>query len=405
MQRCTSFTYTDLPYDTEHTFQIRSRNAEGYSAWSEEQTLKTDLDPWRNTPDPVNIHWTGQVWGAHTPDLAFDKIFQTGDGGFHSNYGGVNELLTVDYGKIYNVEKIEYYPRTDAGSGSVKKMRLEISLDGAHWTKIGEFSWELKEGLDAKIMEVNRAARFARYTALESVGKWFAASEIKLCTVEGDKGVATGSTNGNAQVTDGDYTNMKNYLGTSVKDGSNFTDQIQKRHGDLNANNYYDVYDYAYTMFQLDGGTQQKQKLSGASLVSTSKQKVAAGDTFTVTYDVKSASGVNALGQILPYDPQKVELVSIKASDAIKQMENLCVNKVYEDNTAYVNIAYANRGDKELYKGTDSLVTVTMKAKEDISTDDSKVLDLHGLILIGADYTTNGEILEDPIALDRKSVV
>lgn len=397
-----SFTYADLKYDTYYTFQIRSRNADGYSAWSEEQRFKTDLDPWRNTPDPVDIQWTGQIWGAHTPDLAFDKVFQEGSDGFHSNYGGVNELLTVDYGKIYNVEKIEYYPRTDGGDGSVKKMRLEISLDGKHWKKVGEFSWEIGTGIDAKIMEVNQAVRFARFTALESVSVFFAASEIKMCTVEGDKGVATGSTNGNTEVTEGDYTNMKNYLGTSVKDGSNFTDQIQKRHGDLNDNGYYDVYDYSYTMFQLNGGTQQNQKLSGASFVSTSKQNVEAGDTFTVTYDVKSASGVNALGQILPYDPNKVELVSVKASDAIKQMENLCVNKVYEDGTAYVNIAYANKGNQELYKGTDSLVTVTMKAKEDISTDDSEVLELHGLILIGADYTTNGEILEDPVALTKQ---
>lgn len=399
-----SFTYTDLAYKSEHTFRVRAKNTEGYSAWSEEQTFETDLDPWRNTPLPVDIQWTGQIWGSHTPDLAFDRVFQEGSDGFHSNYGGVNELLTVDYGKIYNVEKIEYYPRTDGGDGSVKRMRLEISLDGKHWKKVGEFSWEIKEGIDPKIMEVNQAARFARFTALESVSVFFAASEIKLCTVEGDKGVATGSTNGNAEVMEGDYMNMKNYLGTSVKDGSNFVDQIQKRNGDLNENGYYDVYDYAYTMFQLDGGTKQNQKLCGASMASADKRQVAAGDTFTVAFDVKNSLGVNALGQVIPYDPNKVELVSVEASDAIDQMEDLCVNKVYPDGTAYVNIAYANRGDQELYKGSDTLVTLTMRAKEDLYTDDKDVLDLHGLILIGADYTTNGEILEDPVTVVKQFV-
>lgn len=56
---------------------------------------------------------------------------------------------------------------------------------------------------------------------------------------------------------------MKNYLGTSVKDGSNFVDQIQKRSGDVNMNGIYDVYDYAFTMFQLDGGTKQSGEVSG----------------------------------------------------------------------------------------------------------------------------------------------
>jgi hypothetical protein len=45
---------------------------------------------------------------------------------------------------------------------------------------------------------------------------------------------------------------MKNYLGVCEKDKL-FADQIKSRYGDINMNNIYDVYDYAFTMFQLDG--------------------------------------------------------------------------------------------------------------------------------------------------------
>ncbi len=77
-------------------------------------------------------------------------------------------------------------------------------------------------------------------------------------------------------------------------------------------------------------------------------------------------------------------------------MENLSINNTYEDGTAYENIAFVNRGDKALYNGSDTLVTLTMKAKENISASDKEVIDLHALILIGPDYSTNGEIGEDP---------
>ena len=55
---------------------------------------------------------------------------------------------------------------------------------------------------------------------------------------------------------------MKNYLGVGGDDKI-FIDQIKSRYGDINMNNVYDVYDYAFTMFQLDGGTQKTDSVSG----------------------------------------------------------------------------------------------------------------------------------------------
>ena len=44
-------------------------------------------------------------------------------------------------------------------------------------------------------------------------------------------------------------------------------------------------------------------------------------------------------------------------------MEDLTVNKIYSDGTAYVNLAFANRGDKPLYHGDGQLAVITMKAR------------------------------------------
>lgn len=75
------------------------------------------------------ITWEGSIYGSHKADLAFDHEFQTSDGGFHSGGNDLGKALTVDYGRAYKLDKLEYYPRTDAGNGTVTKMRIETSLD------------------------------------------------------------------------------------------------------------------------------------------------------------------------------------------------------------------------------------------------------------------------------------
>ena len=65
-----------------HTYQIRSRNAEGYSEWSNELQVTTLEDPWRNVPEQ-SIKWEyGDQWGkiAHANDKNFNTMFHsTGD--------------------------------------------------------------------------------------------------------------------------------------------------------------------------------------------------------------------------------------------------------------------------------------------------------------------------------------
>ena len=68
-------------------------------------------------------------------------------------------------------------------------------------------------------------------------------------------------------------------------------------------NGYYDAYDYAFTMFQLDGGTKKTGSVGGTSTVTASKEQVAEGEEFTLAFQVSGAGNVNALGQIIAYDP------------------------------------------------------------------------------------------------------
>ena len=264
-------------------------------------------------------------------------------------------------------------------------MKLETSLDGVHWSEAKTYKWAVNK--DMKLMDkLDCGARYIRFTPLKALGNFFSASEIKVYKKENTGAFAVGSTNKAEAVTDADYTNMKNYLGVCEKDKL-FADQIKSRYGDINMNNIYDVYDYAFTMFQLDGGTKKTDSVSGEAMLLASSDSVKKGETFTIDVYAQNVAGLNAFGQVINYDNSKVQYVSCEVSPLLAQMENLTANKEYDDR-AYVNLAFANRGDKELYAGSDVLATITMKAKENISTTDAKVIDLSKVTLIGPNYST-----------------
>ena len=264
-------------------------------------------------------------------------------------------------------------------------MKLETSLDGVHWSEAKTYKWAVNK--DMKLMDkLDCGARYIRFTPLKALGNFFSASEIKVYKKENTGAFAVGSTNKAEAVTDADYTNMKNYLGVCEKDKL-FADQIKSRYGDINMNNIYDVYDYAFTMFQLDGGTKKTDSVSGEAKLLASSDSVKKGETFTIDVYAQNVAGLNAFGQVINYDNSKVQYVSCEVSPLLAQMENLTANKEYDDR-AYVNLAFANRGDKELYAGSDVLATITMKAKENISTTDAKVIDLSKVTLIGPNYST-----------------
>ena len=361
------FTHTDLAYNSKHTYQIRSRNADGYSAWSDVLEANSALDPWRNVPEAEEITWEGSLYGSHKAELAFDHEFQSGDGGFHSGGNDLGKALTVDYGRAYKLDKLEYYPRDDAGNGTVTKMRIETSLDGVHWTT-QEVDWERSAACKTVAFDGAVAARYVRMTPLASVGNFFSASEIAIYKTDGTDGFAVGSNLNKATVSDGDYSNMKNYLGLENRepDTSTFDSQIRAHFADLNGNGVYDVYDYSFTMAALDGGTKQKGKAAGTLAVIPSKMEVDAGDEITVDVYATDAENINALGALVNFNSDQFEYVSesIAQDASTAGMENLSREKVqFTDGHQTINLAFANRGDAKLFNSTGVVASFKLKAK------------------------------------------
>ena len=428
----TSFINTGLEFKSTHTYSVRAVNEDGYSEWSNVVSATTKDDPFLNIPDPQNISWTGYIWGSHTADLAFDHIFQIGDGGFHSNYGGINEKLTVDYGNAYLFDKIEYYPRDDAGNGTVTKMLVETSLDGVHWIqhgpdtdtdgrKVNNFAadntMKTIDLSDPNTGSETIGARYIRFTALASVGTFFSASEIKPYAIEGEKTpgsafnpftVGNTPSMGTAEATQTTFQQIYQRASSAHESYKNPTwiAEVQGLYGDINFNGISDVYDYAYTAFRADGGTTKTGSVSGKITLQSDKDVIAADEEFTISVTAEDVKNLNAYGTIINYDPEKVEFVSeqyLNTGDMYTQ--GMTGNIVYDDGTAYVNHNAINMGDKDLLNGSMVLSTITMRAKEDIKlngisdvNDEDFIIDLSTVTMMGPDYSTieykNGDTVQ-----------
>ena len=367
----TSFTVADLPYNSEHSFKIRTRTAEGFSDWSAEVKATTLEDPWRNCPKPVNTQWDGgEQWGKL--ENAFDHDDKSANF-FHSTDPVVGKPMTIDYGKNYKLDKFVYTPRQDnGGNGNVSKMKIETSLDGAHWVEHKTEKWDnagagkmAQKTVDLK----GTTARYLRLTVEESQGGFFSATELALYKIDGDEGNETGSLKAPGTVGNEDESHIGNCVGRE-NHGTGKADwesHVVQSSADFNLNGAYDVYDMSFTMSKLDGGTKKDGKVAGTVGIAPEKASVKVGETITVSVKANGAKNVNAMGALVRYPSADFSFVagSLKVTDAAKGMENRSGNYTFGDETDSVNIALANKGDKDLYSGTGDIATFQLTAKRD----------------------------------------
>ena len=151
-------------------------------------------------------------------------------------------------------------------------------------------------------------------------------------------------------------------------------------------NDIYDVYDYTYTLYNLPEGVTNKKEGSatGKGTLVPSVESLSTEETFTIDVILENANNLDALGEVINYNPELLEFVDVTKGDIIESMTDLTVNKVYSDGTAYVNLAYVNRGDQAVCEGSGVAATITMKAKTDIANV-RDAIDLSKVSLYGPD--------------------
>lgn len=370
----TSYNHTDLAYNSTHTYQVRARNDEGYSDWSEKLSSTSLEDPWRNVPTPESVSYDGgEAWGAITN--AFDHDYNTM---FHSSDGVEEGMpMTIDYGQAYQLEEFVYTPRQDnGGNGSVISLKVETSLDGVNWVTQQESSeWATgnnEAGLASKTVKLTGFARYLRLTPLDTNSGHFSAGELALYKVDGTSGFEVGSLPSSPYtVGSEDVQHLEgNALGRENRApyADEFQTHVASKAFDINNNGVYDVYDMSFTMSKVYDGTTKTGDVDGDVAIIPSATSVKTGDIVTVDLYVSDAANVNALGSVVHFDGSKFELVSgsVEGSAYIVGMEDESTSTTtFSDGIQTVNLAFVNEGDKNLYNGTGVMATFQLKALAD----------------------------------------
>lgn len=390
----TTYTQDDLMFSTEHTYRVRSVSADGhYSNWSEPITLMTDDDPFRNTPYPTDIDWEGSIYSNRTADRAFDHTFQIGDGGFHSGGGDIGKALTVDYGMAYQLDKIEYYPRDDAGNGTVTQMEIATSIDGIHWSE-GQVYTFARDNTTKTVEMDGVTARYVRFIPRASVGNFFSASEILVYKVDGTNGSIVGDVNHSGSLDENDLTFYENYIGLIPSD-SDF-EYIKDSGGDIDGNDIIDAYDLSYVATQLNGGiSNPADGVDGKIMLVPDKTDIKAGDTVNISIFGIGLKNVNAFSVEFHQDDSLFTVTNPgSASVSTAFMRNFSKLRTHTSTSEGIDnyTVFTNLGFQDLINGTGTIATITIQANADFTWGNDRVAS--SATLVGQDLSTVDAIID-----------
>ena len=183
--------FEGLTPDTEYSFNIRSLE-DGWPSFAGFKAVRT-------APDPVlwairGIQATCSAPSQPGEDLK--NLFDLDLGGdiWHTQWyaTAVPFTLDVDLGAIYTLDKMDYYPRTDAGNGTLLEGTVAWSRDGAAWSEPVPFRWRGDNGVKSFGFEGNPQVRFVRIAVTRAKGGFGSGRELLFYRVPGTEGFKGG---------------------------------------------------------------------------------------------------------------------------------------------------------------------------------------------------------------------
>lgn len=389
----TSYTFDGFNYASEHHFRVRGVNDAGVSEWTSLLTVSTSENPYKNTLDGVKA--TCNIPDHDPIDNLTDKnltdMWHTDWNTLADPANGKNVVLNFDLGKVYSLDKMEYYPRQDnGGNGNFAQLQYRTSVDGVNWTDYSDtISW--KTDLTAKDIDFDgQEMQYVEVKVLKSTNNNGSGTEMLFFKKDGTNGRVLGDVSNNGEIDESDATSYRNYIGIENSD-ADFEGYVSK--GDLNGNGTIDAYDLSFVLSKLDGGisSTSADPVSGSLTLAADKAEYKAGDEISFTLKGTDLANVNAIGARLNFDSTKYELISSPAAaEAAKGMENYSVRREHSDGSESLLLALSNQGAKDLISGDADLLTFTLKVKEDLNASslDNLTFNITQAMLIGNDMST-----------------
>ncbi|XP_026748498.2 uncharacterized protein LOC113509377 [Galleria mellonella] len=137
----TDFTFDNLKSESKYSFRIRSVKNNTVSVWSEYYIVHTKSDPFKYIVTGVKV-------SCNLPCEPGQEVCKLTDGDlysiWHTDWGTAGKAkcndghfitLNFDLGNVYDINKIEYLPRKDAGNGTFLTVQYKVSIDGKDWSQ------------------------------------------------------------------------------------------------------------------------------------------------------------------------------------------------------------------------------------------------------------------------------
>lgn len=375
----TQFIHDELSYITKMNYKIRSRNKDGFSAWSDVITISTDLDPWRNVPNSKVTTTIPEFHYTYGLENAFNRLLTPAQ--FISVPNEDNQLvgkdIILEFDEIHELADLTYHVFENYKDRFMSQMDISTSFDGVHWTQIydgpsktftqEDFVVNVDDHPEIKIDLASAKGKYLKITAKQVNGNNISISEMIVNKVEGSRSYPLGDFNLDGKIDAEDLTQIHNYKGLTAA-SHQFTTQVLENNADVNKNGVFDIYDYSFVLNQMDGGNNKEGQPEGTINYESSHERiVSAGDVFTIKLTGTELKNVNALGTIFNYDSNDFEIISIDAIGDIKNMEDISVKDGGEGNNKVATISFGNRGDKAMLSGNHDLVEIKIKSLKDNS--------------------------------------
>ncbi|MEH7012689.1 discoidin domain-containing protein [Neobacillus niacini] len=379
-QQVPFYLHSGLVSDTEYSYRIRATNTKGSSGWSDEIKIRTKLDRYRNVPKNITAKADSEQPGQEA-SLAVDGKDETL---WHTAWGDAGNKLPhtfeIDMKLAYDLDKLEYVPRPDAGNGTILKYNLDVSLDGKTYKNIitdGTF----ERNNQTKVIDFNGnvTARYIKLTITSAVGGYGSAQEFRPYKKDKTTGTVVGENIPNGVIDEDDLLFFASYMGVDQTDTA--WGQVSKV--DINFNGVIDAYDLMYVASQLGKNPLHAtgRPVGGLLDIRPSKQQLKAGEEFSVEIIGAGLKDINAFNLELKLDPNKYEVVKeckpdgtcgeniVSPANETTNMLNYSLLAGIGNAEQRIMAAFSNKGTQNPLEGTKTLATIKLKAKKDIDFD------------------------------------